>query len=272
MLAEVHRADAGSVDLGDVGAIGEGERDPTEHDGSVGRPSSCQRRNPEPHQVDQQNRRHATKQIHPDRRQQPDRKQRRRPARPDQRDPQGNDQNRDLDDHEDLDVEPEASRTSGNAILEFTPGEKGFRAPLASPGWSGRAPRGRRGRPRSKRRRDRLPAARLSAPGGLPSRRRSLMTADSAKQPRILTPTGDGAAVVERLSAARWLSAIGSAGRLAHPALGDRFEFAHFSSASIAYETQAGQRRALAQQRAPFFAGGGAELADDGRLTWAAVR
>ena len=47
-LAGMDRAHAGAVDLGDVSAVGERERDPAQDDGSVGRPSRSKAGIPNP--------------------------------------------------------------------------------------------------------------------------------------------------------------------------------------------------------------------------------
>ena len=140
------------------------------------------------------------------------------------------------------------SRTSGNGFLEDAPGEERFAD--HRPAGAGQDPGGEAAEDDDAWRRRRSPARagawrRFAASR---SRRRSLMTAVSVKQPRILTSAGDGR---RRPLAPAALVQFGGAGGLAHPALGDLLPARRSSrSSSTALETQAVSGEPLAS-RAP---------------------
>ena len=126
-LAAMDRVDAGPVDLGDVGAIGQRERDAAEDHRLRREPS--ERRLPvlggdgegghaEPDQVDEEDRRDAPEDVGVDRRQEAEREHRRWLREADQGHGQAQNEHADLDDHEHPDVEPEGVEHVRERVLE----------------------------------------------------------------------------------------------------------------------------------------------------------
>ena len=107
-LAPVHALDAGAVDLGDIGAVGQGERQDRV---PFGRPVAEQRqagqRQAEADQIDADDRRQAAEDVGVDGGHQPDRLAGLAGDQPGDGDDQAPDQHEDLGDDEDVDVEPE---------------------------------------------------------------------------------------------------------------------------------------------------------------------
>ena len=121
----VDRGDPGPVDLGHVGAVRERQRDPAEHDRVRGQAGQLQRRDAEPDQVDQEDHRHAAEDVDEDRRQQPQRETaRRRGWSGSSAIDEPDDQHRDLDHAEHLDVEPERREHVRERVLERAPREE----------------------------------------------------------------------------------------------------------------------------------------------------
>ena len=115
-LAPVHRVDPRAVDLGDVGAVGERQREPAQ-DHRLGRQPAQrrlavlrgdrERRHAKADQVDEEDRGDPSEDVREDGRQEPQREHRRRAGQAKQRHRQTEDQDTDLDDQEDPDVQPE---------------------------------------------------------------------------------------------------------------------------------------------------------------------
>ena len=144
-LAAVDRADPGAVDLGDVGAVGERQRDAAEDD-RVGRQPGQLRA---PGSRSRPGRRAGSSGCRGRRRRRPS------PAAAAGTAPaprlvrtraidQAEDQHRDLDDHEELDVEPEALEDVREGVLEDAPGEEGLADRRPAGAGQDPAPRGRR--------------------------------------------------------------------------------------------------------------------------------
>ena len=174
---------------------------------------------------------------------------------------EADDQHRDLDDHEELDVEPEAVEDFREGVLEDAPGEE--RLADLRPAGAGQDPGGEAAEDDDRGDRgDRLPAPRLRRFAASRSRRRSLMTAVSVTRPRILTAAG----TAPGRGALGAQSQFGGAGGLAHPALVELPSSPELAQLFDRLGDAGGQRRVLGQQGAPLVAAGGAELADHGRV------
>ena len=125
-LAPVDALDAGAVDLGDVGAVGQGQRQDRV---PFGRPVADQRqagqRQAEADEVDADDRRQAAEDVGVDGGDQPDRLAGRAGDQPGDGDDQAPDQHEDLGDDEDVDVEPERLEDQPEGIPDQRQVEEG---------------------------------------------------------------------------------------------------------------------------------------------------
>ena len=134
-LSGVDGAQAGAIDLGDVGAVGERERDATKDDGLGGHAFQSQCRHPEADQVDEEDRRDAPKDVGVDDGEDSEREKRWGLGGPRHRDEEADHQDYRLDDHENPDVEPEGLEDIGEdrgegvgveePLLDFVPAGAG---------------------------------------------------------------------------------------------------------------------------------------------------
>ena len=123
-LARVHRLDACAVDLGDVGRVDEDQRDAAPEQLRRGDAGQLERRHAEAQHDDHQDRRDAAEQVRIDDRHQPEREKHRPREAAKNRDPQREDQDHRLADHEQLHVDPEMARDVREPDLDLVPVEE----------------------------------------------------------------------------------------------------------------------------------------------------
>ncbi len=190
--------------------------------GSVGHAREHQRRDAEADQVDDEDRRHAAQDVDEDGREQPQREQRRRAREPRERDDQAEHEHADLDDHEQLDVEPEAVEHGREDVGEVL----------------GREERLAHVRP-ALARDDRRSTSRPST-----TTVETAATAVWRRCARGAPPRGRGGA--RRAGEARRLLQLGRAGLAAHPLVGDLLELTEL------FELRRSPCRRTASARSPW--------------------
>ena len=118
-LARVHRLDSGPVHLGDVCGVDDDERDRSPEQGRDGHSLDLKSWDAETEDVDDENGRDTSEEIHVDHCERAQREEHRSREAPQNRDPEGEDEDEHLGDQEDLHVRPERREDVRERLLEL---------------------------------------------------------------------------------------------------------------------------------------------------------